>query len=180
MLRILVSAEEIYHEETQEFTKVGGTTLEMEHSLLSLSKWESKFQKPFLDQVEKTSEEVLAYIYMMILTEDVSEDIIMQLSNENIQQIKDYIDSSQSATIFYDTQQRPGKKETITSELVYYWLLSFNIPFECESWHLNRLFSLIRICGIKNSSDNKMSKKETAAYNKALNEQRRAQLGTSG
>lgn len=180
MLRILVSAEEIYNEETQEFTKVGGTTLEMEHSLLSLSKWESKFQKPFLDQVEKTSEEVLAYIYMMILTEDVSEDIIMQLSNENIQQIKDYIDSSQSATIFYDTQQRPGKKETITSELVYYWLLSFNIPFECESWHLNRLFSLIRICGIKNSSDNKMSKKETAAYNKALNEQRRAQLGTSG
>ena len=104
----------------------------------------------------------------------------MQLSNENIQQIKDYIDSSQSATIFYDTQQRPGKKETITSELVYYWLLSFNIPFECETWHLNRLFSLIRICGIKNSSDNKMSKKETAAYNKALNEQRRAQLGTSG
>jgi len=180
MLRILVSGEEIYNEETQEFTTINGTMIEMEHSLLSLSKWEAKFQKPFLDQAEKTSEEVLNYIYMMILTEDISEDILIHLSNENIEQIKNYIDSSQSATTFYDTQQRPGKKETITSELVYYWMLSFNIPFECESWHLNRLFSLIRICGIKNSSDNKMSRKETAAYNKALNEQRRAQLGTSG
>ena len=180
MLRILVSSEEVYNEETQEFSKSGGFVLEMEHSLLTLSKWESKFQKPFLAQSEKSTEEVLSYIYMMILTPDVPEEVLSELSDENVKEIKDYIESNQSATTFYDTRQAPGKKETITSELIYYWMLSFNIPFECEHWHLNRLFALIRICGIKNSSDKKMSRKESAAYNKALNDQRRAQLGTSG
>lgn len=180
MLRILVSGEEVYDEETQEFRTIGGTTIDMEHSLLTMSKWESKFQKPFLSQNEKSSEEVLTYIYMMILTPDVDEEIVLQLSNENIEEIRNYIDSSQSATTFYEMNQRPGRKEVITSELVYYWMLSFNIPFECERWHLNRLFALIRICGIKNSTDKKMSAKEAAAHNKALNDQRRAQLGTSG
>jgi hypothetical protein len=180
MLKLLVPGQEIYDEETGEFSTIGDFSLELEHSLLSVSKWESKYQKPFLGPTEKTNEEVFAYIHMMLLNENTSENEILKISRGNIDEIKSYIDSSQSATTFTELPGRPGRREIITSELIYYWMISFNIPFDCETWHLNRLFALIRICNLKNSPQKKMSRREIAAQNQALNQQRKAQLGTSG
>jgi hypothetical protein len=180
MLRLLVPGQEIYDEETGEFSTIGDFSLALEHSLLSLSKWESRFQRPFLGPDEKTNEEVYCYIQMMSLDENVSENEILKISPGNFSEIKSYIDSSQSATTFNELPGKAGRRETITSELIYYWMLSFNIPFECETWHLNRLFSLIRICNLKNSPQKKMSRREISAQNQVLNQQRKEQLGTSG
>lgn len=180
MLRLIVEGEEFYDEAENEFHSVGDVVLDLEHSLVSLSKWESKFQKPFLASGDKTTEEVFGYIRAMILTEDVDENIIFRLSQQNLDKINKYIESKESATSFGMMPETPGKGETITSELIYYWLVAFNIPFECETWHLNRLFALIRICNIKNSKPKKMSRNEIAMRNRELNAQRRAQLGTSG
>jgi hypothetical protein len=182
MLKIFVSGTELYNEETQEFTTIEDCTLTLEHSLVSLSKWESKFLKPFLGPNEKTTEETLGYVEAMILNESYPEDVIDRLTQNDFAKINDYIASNYSATTFSNNNQRKGRgqSEIITSELIYYWLVAFNIPFECETWHLNRLFSLIQICNIKNSKPKKMSRNEIAARNHALNEQRKAQLKTKG
>ena len=180
MLKITVQATELFDEETSTFSTIGGFELELEHSLLSLSKWESKFKKPFLTDEPKTQEESMYYVEAMVLTRDYPKDFVLNLSKENITQINDYVESTESATTFGEMPERKGRGEIITSELIYYWMVAFNIPFECETWHLNRLFSLIRICNIKNSKPKKMSRSEIAARNRELNAQRRAQLGTSG
>lgn len=180
MLKLIVEGDEFFDEATNMFSTVGDVTLTLEHSLVSLSKWESEFQKPFLAPGDKTSKEIFAYIQAMILTEDFDPDIIFRLDQDHLDQINAYIESKQSATTFGLMPETTGRGETITSELVYYWLVAFNIPFECQYWHLNRLFALIRICNIKNSPQKKMSRSEIAMRNRALNEQRRAQLGTTG
>ena len=180
MLKLLVIGEEFYNEETQEFGSVGDVELELEHSLISLSKWESKYQKPFLSNEKKTSEEIFFYVESMIISPIYPNDLIVRLSNENIKTINEYIDSKQSATTFGSMPERKGRGEVITSELIYYWMVAFNIPFECEYWHLNRLFALIRICNIKNSKPKKMGRHEIASRNRELNAIRKAQYGTSG
>jgi uncharacterized protein YjcR len=181
MLKLKVIGEEFYNEETEEFNSVNDFTLRLEHSLLALSKWESKHKKSFLSSNEKSLEETISYVEMMILNDDYPEGILNRLSNENLRAINDYIESSESATTF-SNHLNSGKKnsEIITAELVYYWMVAFNIPFECENWHLNRLFTLIQICNIKNSNPKKMPRNELAARNHALNEQRKAALNTSG
>ena len=151
MLKLLLDQEETFNNETQEFETLEPIVLELEHSLISLSKWESRFEKPFLDSSAKSREEVFSYIQDMILDDDVPEDVLSRLSASDIERIKTYIDSSQSATTFGDMPKRGGSGERITSELIYYWMVAFNVPFECQYWHLNRLFSLIRICNIKQS-----------------------------
>jgi hypothetical protein len=180
MLKLIIQGDEFFDEETQTFSTVDDVFLELEHSLASLSKWEAEFQKPFLSPGEKTPKEIFAYIYTMILTEGVDPDIIFRLSQENLDRINAYIESAQSATTFGLMPERSGRGEVVTSELIYYWMVAFNIPFECEKWHLNRLFALIRICNIKNSPQKKLSRNEIAMRNRALNEERRARLGTSG
>jgi hypothetical protein len=180
MLRIIISGEEFFDEVTETFSTVGDFVLELEHSLVSLSKWESEFQKPFLSSTDKTTEEIFSYVKAMIVTFDYPSDILYRFSQDNITQINEYIDSKQSATTFGNMPKATGRSETVTSELIYYWMVAFNIPFECETWHLNRLFSLIRICNVKNSKPQKMSSREIAARNRELNAQRRAQLGTNG
>lgn len=180
MLKILIEGEELFNEEDNTFSETESTIIELEHSLLSLSKWESEFQKPFLVPGQKTAEEVLGYIRAMIISPNVDPDIIFRLSQSNIDEIQKYIDSSQSATIFGTMPERRGSGEVITSELIYYWMVAFNIPFECEKWHLNRLFALVRICNIKNSKPRKMSRQEIAQRNRELNAKRRAELGTRG
>jgi hypothetical protein len=180
MLRIIVSGEEFFDDANQTFSTVGDVVLDLEHSLVSLSKWESKHQKPFLAPGNKTSKEVLDYVETMILNSDYPPNISLRLSQENISKINDYIESPQSATTFGKQVQSRGRSEVITAELIYYWMVGFNIPLECESWHLNRLFSLIRICNIKQSKQKKMSHHELAARNRELNEQRRQHLGSSG
>ena len=182
MLTLTILGEELWDEITESFLndESGTVTLELEHSLVSLSKWESKFEKAFLGRQEKTTEEVLAYIRMMILTPDFPEDVFSKFTPEHISQINAYIDSKQSATTFGDMPETKGRGEIVTSELIYYWMVAFNIPFEVETWHLNRLFSLIRICNVKNSKPKKLSAREIAARNHAENEKRKAELGTSG
>jgi len=180
MLRITIQGEEFFNEETDTFSSVGGLELDLEHSLLSLSKWESEFQKPFLAGGEKTPDQILGYIRCMILTPDVDKDILLHFSQENLNQTNEYINSQQSATTFGTMPERRGRGETITSELIYYWMVAFNIPFSCETWHINRLFALIRICNIKNSKPTKMSRHDMASRNQELNAQRKAQLNTAG
>lgn len=180
MLLITLAGQELYNEETQEFNTTESFQLQLEHSLISVSKWESKFQKPFLTAIEKTKEELFAYIEAMILNEFYPADLWDRMTQSNLDSINTYLDSKQSATTFGNMPDRKGRGETVTSELIYYWMVAFNIPFECERWHLNRLFALIRICNLKQGKQKKMSRTEIAQRNRELNAQRRAQLGTSG
>jgi hypothetical protein len=182
MLKLIVYGEEFYNEETGEFNFNDEFVLLLEHSLVSLSKWESKYKKSFLSNNEKSLEETFGYVEAMIINEEYPEDILNRLKQNHFDEINAYIESSESATTFSNNAQGPQRRnsEVITSELIYYWMVAFNIPFECEKWNLNRLFTLIQICNIKNSNPKKMSKNEIMARNSALNEQRKAALGTTG
>lgn len=181
MLRLEVPiSPEGWDEEKQEFVEPKVQILEMEHSLVSLSKWESKWRKPFLSREPKTDEETIDYIHFMTLTEDVDPEIYGYLTYENIKQINDYIDSPMTATTFSDNKNTSRSRETVTSELIYYWMVTLNIPFECQYWHLNRLLTLVRVCNVKNTPPKKMSKRELMSRNSALNAQRRAQLNSKG
>jgi len=179
MLSIIVPGEEVFNNDTQEFNTQGDSILELEHSLVSLSKWESKFEKPFLGKAEKTAEEVMGYIKAMTLNE-VPEEIFLRLSEDNLKSINDYIEAKMTATWFHEAPGAPASRDVITAELVYYWMITFGIPMECERWHLNRLFTLIRVCNIKQAKPTKMSRSEIASRNRELNARRRAQLGTTG
>jgi hypothetical protein len=180
MLTIKVGEDEVFNDETQSFTREGGFELQLEHSLVSLSKWESIHEKPFLDTKDKTPEEVLFYIECMLLTPNPPGDFLLRLSKDNVEEINTYINRKMTATWFSEIKPQTKNQEVITSELIYYWMATFNIPFECETWHLNRLFTLIRIFSIKQDKPKKMSRAEVAQRNRQLNEQRKAQLGTKG
>jgi hypothetical protein len=180
MLRITLQGEEFYNEVTEEFSTVGDVVLELEHSLISLSKWESKFEKPFLSPKDKTAEEILGYVEAMIMTPDLPTDVFARFTQEHISKVNAYVDSKQSATTFAEIAKPKGRSEVVTSELIYFWMTTFHIPFECENWHLNRLFALIRICNIKNSKPTKMSRSEIAQRNRQVNAERKAKLGTTG
>lgn len=179
MLTIVVPGVEMYDETKEEFVTVGDVSLELEHSLVSLSKWESFYGKPFLGK-DKSTEEVLGYIKFMVLTPDVPEDVFEKLTEENFNTIQEYLDSKMSATWFSDQPGAPQSREVITAELIYYWMIIFNIPFECQYWHLNRLFTLIRVCNNKQAKPKKMSRAEIMQRNRELNEQRKKQYKTEG
>ena len=180
MLTIKVPGKEFFDTVLQEFVSVDDVVLELEHSLVSLSKWESKFEKPFLGSAEKTDEEVLAYIEAMILTEDYPSDIIKRLSKDNIKEINSYIEAKMTATWFNDKKPAKKNNEVITAEVIYYWMITFNIPIEFQYWHLNRLFTLIKVFSVKNTKPEKMSKRDLLAKNRELNAKRKAELGTTG
>lgn len=180
MLTITVPGTEYFDEKAQEFVTQGDFTLELEHSLVTLSKWEAFHEKPFLSDKEKTTEETISYVELMIQTPNVPKGIFQKLSAENVETINDYISSNQSATWFSETNDKRRSREVITSELIYYWMITFNIPMECENWHINRLFTLIKICNAKQEKPKKMSRSEMAAKRRQLNDQRRSQLGTKG
>jgi len=179
VLEIRVGATEVYDDSTQEFGTRGGTLVRLEHSLVSLSKWEEIHEKPFLSKEDKTDQETLSYIECMVI-DGLSKGIELQLSSDNVNAINEYINAKRTATWFHDAPGAPQTKDVITAELIYYWMTAFNIPFECQHWHLNRLFTLIRVCNIKQSKPKKMSRSELAARNRELNAQRKARLGTKG
>lgn len=180
MLRITIPGKDYFDESNQEFITVDDVTIELEHSLVSLSKWESKYEIPFLDKEKKSTEQTLGYIKCMTLTPDVPDEVYDNLSQQNFDEINDYIDAKMTATWFSESPGAPKSRDIITAELIYYWMTVFEIPFECENWHLNRLFTLIRVCNIKAAKPEKMSRSEVAARNRELNAQRRAQLGSKG
>ena len=180
MLEIEVPDQEFFDDEKQVFIKVKGAKLQLEHSLISISKWESKFHKPFLGKEEKTDEETLAYVRYMIINKNVDDSLINAFTVQDFSKINEYIKDSMTATTFYEPPGQPGRSETITSELIYYWMVAKNIPMECQKWHLNRLLTLIRVCSIKNAPPKKRNLQSLAAQRMALNAQRRKELGTSG
>lgn len=180
MLQVTIPANEGYNEATNEFITIKKQELVLEHSLVSISKWESKWNKPFLGKEQKTEEEVLDYIRCMTLTQNVDPNVYKLLPNDIIQQITKYIEAPMTATWFHEDKNKPSSHETITSELIYYWMIALNIPFECQKWHLNRLLTLIRVCNIKNTPPSKMSKSELMARNRSLNAARKKANNTHG
>lgn len=180
MLKVTIPASEDYDPIHNLFIQHKEQTLTLEHSLVSLSKWEQKFKKPFLSTDSKTTEETLAYIKYMTITPNVPDEIYYRLPGSVMSQINDYISDPATATTFSDRSGKKTNKEIITAELIYYWMIALNIPFECQKWHLNRLLTLIRVCGIKNNPDKKMSKNELLSQNRSLNAARRKALGTKG
>ena len=180
MLVITIPAMELFNEKTQEFIPLKEQTLQLEHSLVSLSKWESKWCKPFLSKDNKTMEETLDYIRCMTITQNVDQSVYSRLSKTNIEDINKYIEAPMTATTFHNDNQKGHGKETVTSELIYYWMIALNIPMECQKWHLNRLLTLIRVCNVKNSPPKKMSRREIMNRNAALNAARRKQFNTNG
>lgn len=180
MLRITIPAVEQWDEQKQEFITTKEQTLSLEHSLVSLSKWESKWCKAFLTKDNKTSEETLDYIKFMTLTQNVDSEVYNYLTNGNISEINEYIEAPMTATYFSDEKTGKTSREQITAELIYYWMIALNIPFECQKWHLNRLLTLIKVCNIKNQPPKKRSKKDIMSRNAALNAARRKQLNTKG
>lgn len=180
-IKIPIGPEE-FDDEKQEFVEPETVVLRLEHSLVSLSKWESKWKKAFLsNKKSKTYEEVLDYIKCMTLTPNVDPELYNLLTAENYKQIQDYIDDAMTATCL--PQDKGGKKsnEVVTSELIYYWMIALNIPFDpCQYWHINRLLTLVQVCNIKNQPPKKSSKRDIMSRNAALNAARRKQLNSRG
>lgn len=180
MLEIMIPETEQWDELKQEFVCTKAQTLQLEHSLVSLSKWESKWCKPFLSKEDKSFEETIDYIRCMTLNRHIPDEVYGCLTRGNIKQINEYISAPMTATWFSKDATGRGSREQITSELIYYWMIALNIPFECQKWHLNRLLTLIRVCNLKNQPPKKMSRREIMSRNAALNAARRKQLGTNG
>lgn len=182
MLTITVPGMEFFNEETQEFSYAKDTVLKLEHSLVSISKWEAKWNKPFLSKEQKTNEQFKDYLKCMTIN-SVDDLVYECVTNENIKEINKYIEAPMSATWFNEFQNGKNNNSVITSELIYYWMIAYNIPAEYQKWHINRLLTLIRICSIKTEQMNnpkKMSKSEIINRNQALNAQRRAKLNSKG
>ena len=179
MLKITIPAVEQWDESRQEFISTKETELCLEHSLVSVSKWESKWHKPFIGNKELTPEMLIDYIRCMTLTQNVNPDTYYAMNDECITKIKDYIDDPQTATWFSESSDKHGR-DIITSEIIYYWMIALQIPVEFQKWHLNRLLTLIRVCNEKNQPEKKMSPSEIMRRNREINEARRRALGTRG
>lgn len=180
MLQITIPSIEEYDEATNTFILAKEKTIQLEHSLVSISKWESKWLKPFLSKEDKTVDETKDYIKCMTITQNVDEAIFRRLTMDNLKEVKDYIDHPKTATTIKETNKGKKNTEIMTSELIYYYMVALQIPFECQKWHLNRLMMLIRVCNIKQSPPKKRGKKDILSQNASLNAKRRAAMNTKG
>lgn len=180
MLTITIKGEELWDEVDQKFVDNVQAVLNFEHSLVSLSKWESIWQKPYLSQEEKTEKEILSYVECMVLNPDFSPEVLRYLTQSQWDQISEYISRDMTATTFRDVKNDPKSRETVTTEIIYYWLVQYQIPFEVQYWHLSRLMTFIRVINEKNAPKKKLSRAEAAAEQRRLNEERRRQLGSKG
>lgn len=180
MLEITIHEQELFDDSTQEFIHVKEQTLRLEHSLVSLSKWESKWHKPFITNQQPTREETIDYIKCMNLTQNVDPNVFNCISSEHIYEVNKYIEDPMTATTFKNINQKGGAKETVTAELIYYWMIALNIPMECQKWHLNRLLTLIRVCNIKNTPPKKLSRSEIMDRHAAINAANKKLFNTKG
>lgn len=185
MLTLNIEVGEFYNPSTEEFINIKPQEIRLEHSLVSISKWESKWEKPFLSSKDKTSEELLDYIRCMTVSQNVDPLIYsVALTKEHVDEVNAYINAKHSATFFSDETKKEGSakrsSEIVTSELIYYWMIAANIPMECQKWHINRLLTLIKICSIKNEAPKKMSKGDIMRRNSSLNAARRRAMHTKG
>lgn len=182
MLVLEVPLEESFDESKMEFVTTMAHKLELEHSLVSLSKWESKFGKPFLSTENKTSEETIWYIGAMSVAGEIPPEVFTKLTDEHVKAISDYINDKQTATWFRENPNKKINREIITAEIIYYWMLTMNIAKECENWHLNRLITLVRTVSEKNNPPKKgrVDRAEMARQREELNRRRLAAAGHSG
>ena len=180
MLQIIVPAFEGWDENKCEFVYGKEQTIKLEHSLVSLSKWEAKWRKPFLTKTEKSREEELDYIRCMTIGQPSDPGVYDRLTDEQLKQIAEYIDSPMTATTFSEDKRSKPNREIMTSEVIYCAMIQNNIPAEFEKWHLNRLLTLIRVCSIKNGPQKKMSARDIMAQNAALNAARLKRSGSKG
>ena len=179
-ITITIADQEFFDQKTNRFLTVKGRKLSFEHSLLSISKWESIWHKPYLSLERKTDEEAYSYLECMCLDKDVNPLLFKSIDHETMKQIVAYIDNSMTATTFREDKKN-NKREIITNEIIYYWMTELNIPFDpCQKWHFNHLMTLIRVASAKKTPPKKMGKKEWASQRAALNAQRRAKYHTSG
>lgn len=177
MLKLELVIEEGFDDVKSEFVPIQSKEIELEHSLVSLSKWESKWELPFLGASEKTNDMLADYIRMMVLT-PIDYDPMDYLSPEQVNEINEYINSKQTATWFAE-DNKPGRRgaansKVTTSELLYYYMVALTIPFECQHWHLNRLLTLIRITDLENKPKKNQSRRDTVNQHRSLNQARRA------
>lgn len=183
MLEIKVEPLEIFDESTNTFIHTKEVNLQLEHSLLSLKKWEEKWHEPFLEK-NKTSEQIRDYIRCMTISpKDVDPNVYKFMPDYYMEKIDKYMNDKMTATWFNENALKGAQKnakEVITAEIIYYWMISLNVPIEFQKWHLNQLLTLIKVLSIKNAPKDKVDKKEAAAQRKALNEARLAKLHTKG
>jgi hypothetical protein len=182
VLRLKVVTAEGFDDETSTFVDASSVVLELEHSLLSLSKWESKWEVSFLGSQKKTDEQALDYVHLMNSSGEIPPEVLAHMGSEHFDAVNKYINAKMTATTFREVKNQPNN-EIITAEVIYYWMIALGIPFECENWHLNRLLTLIKVCNIKNAPKDRQQgglTKASAADRNALNEQRRRELGSSG
>lgn len=182
MLEITIPESEFFNEETNEFIQIPEKKLVLEHSLVSVSKWESKYHKPFLvnDKTQRHSREELLYYIKCMSKDSFDDDVFLCMTSRQIDEISNYIADPMTATTITDHKKHSGgRSQIVTSELIYYWMSTFNIPMECENWHLNRLLTLIKV-HIAKSSNDKMSRRDLNKYNSQLNAARKLSLGTRG
>lgn len=179
MLKITIPAGELFDERTSEFISIKEQSLQLEHSLVSLSKWEARWKKPFLSKEEKTHHESIDYIKCMTVTQNVKPEAYMFIDNSIIEYVSKYIELPMTATTFHDRDKKTNR-DVITAEIIYYWMVTLQIPFECQKWHLNRLFALINVCSIKNQPPKKMGRKATMEQHRSINAARRNRLRNKG
>lgn len=181
MLEIELPGGELYDEVKEEFINLKGKTIQLEHSLISISKWESKWKKPFFSEQKMTNEQFLDYILCMCMTKNVDKLDLQYLSRENLDKIGDYMSEQRTATWFNDSGNSNSNHDVITSEVLYYQMFKLQIPIDCEKWHISRLITLIRVFAAKDPENSKkMTPKEVVAQNKALNEARKKKYNTKG
>lgn len=179
MLKIVVPSATLFDERTEELIEIGQCELQLEHSLVSISKWEAKFHKTFLKQFnDKTQDELVYYIKCMTLNKNVDPNVYSCLTYDNYVAIRDYMENPMSATVVPKNEKASGKSvsEPLTSELIYYYMIKLQIPVEFQKWHINRLLKLIDLCGYKDEKPNKMSQKDLYKRNSDINKLNKAKF----